>query len=131
MARREPAASGHRTLVQRANLGTGVLPSPLRDVRLAGGPCALVAGTGGSAPFRSALICEWLLSRGWPHLLPSHIHKSHAPFSWKLGVQRRTPSLVSPPTYLAIGSRRRSRPRPPFQPPGWEGGHLLVIGWSA
>lgn len=122
VARREPAASGHRTSVQRATLGTGVLPRLLRAVRLAEGPYALAAGTGCSAPFRTALICDWLLGPGWPHLRPSHIHKSHAPFSWKLRVQRRTLSLVSPPTYLAIGSRRRSWPRPHSSPKAGKAG---------
>lgn len=50
------------------------------------------------------------------HAFSPRIHKSHAPFSWKLGMLRRTVALISPPTSRAIGAARRLRPRPHSSP---------------
>lgn len=50
------------------------------------------------------------------HAPSPRIHKSHAPFSWKLGMLRRTVALISPPTSRAIGAARRLRPRPHSSP---------------
>jgi hypothetical protein len=98
------------------------LPSPLRERRTRGPLLFIGSRAEGPASLPTALIFDWLLGPGCPRLLPSHIHKSHAPFSWKLGVQRRTVAPISPPTYLAIGSWRRVRPRPHSSPLAGEAG---------
>lgn len=50
------------------------------------------------------------------HASSPRIHKSHAPFSWKLGMLRSTVALISPPTSRAIGAAGRLRPRPHSSP---------------
>ncbi|MEJ1276291.1 cyclin M2 [Cricetulus griseus] len=48
---------------------------------------------------RSCLTGSWARDG---HASSPRIHKSHAPFSWKLGMLSRTVALVSPPTSRAI-----------------------------
>lgn len=81
------------------------------------------------ASIPTALIFDWLLRLGWPRPLPSHTQESRA-FQLETWHAEEDSGPHLPAHLPCHWCGTPTATTPPFQPPGWEGGHRLLIGWQ-
>lgn len=125
----QPRASGQCCRSARPREGD-LLQRPHRERRTRGPLLFIGRLEEDHAPFPTALLFDWFSGPGWPRLLPSHTQESRA-FQLETWHAEEDSGPHLPAHLPCHWCGTPTATTPPFQPPGWEGGHPLLIGWSA
>lgn len=126
---RGPAASRLGAVLQGCQATRGdLLQRPHRERRTRGPPLFIGRLEEDHAPFPTALLFDWLSGPGWPRLLPSRTQESRA-FQLETWHAEGDSGPHLPAHFPCHWCGTPTVTTPPFQPPGWEGGHPLLIGW--
>lgn len=127
---RGPEASRLRAVLQGCQAAReDLLQRPHRERRTRGPLLFIGRLEEGHAPIPTALIFDWLLRPGWPRLLPSHTQESRA-FQLETWHAEEDSGPHLPAHLPCHWCGTPTATTPPFQPPSWEGGHPLLIGWQ-
>lgn len=125
----QPPASGQCCRSARPRAGD-LLQRPYRERRTRGPLLFIGCLEEDHAPFPTALLFDWFSGLGWPRLLPSHTQESRA-FQLETWHAEEDSGPHLPAHLPCHWCGTPTATTPPFQPPSWEGGHPLLIGWPA
>lgn len=125
----QPPASGQCCRSARPRAGD-LLQRPHRERRTRGPLLFIGCLEEDHAPFPTALLFDWFSGPGWPRLLPSHTQESRA-FQLETWHAEEDSGPHLPAHLPCHWCGTPTATTPPFQPPSWEGGHPLLIGWPA